>query len=239
MPAHVARRPAAATPRSARAARRQPWWRDRAAWRAAAGAGGRGSTCSSALLDSIAWVGGARGAAHADLVAAHTPRSVIDRLFPLDFRERSYSAPLAAVEFYGDARAALPRPPSARHRHPRPRRAAADAQGRARRAAHRRLLEPASSSRWRCRRHERRLLRPARRRRGVLRHQHAVLDPHPAAAHRPGHGARPRHAAGLRRARHHQLGRLRARRARRDAQAARARLRRRGARARRQPTGAS
>jgi peptide/nickel transport system permease protein len=53
------------------------------------------------LLDSVAWVGGGRGGAHADLVAVHTPRSLVDRLFPLDFRERSYSAPLAAVEFYG------------------------------------------------------------------------------------------------------------------------------------------
>ena len=53
------------------------------------------------LLDSVAWVGGGRGAAHADLVAAYTPRTIVDRFFPLDFRERSYSAPLAKVEFYG------------------------------------------------------------------------------------------------------------------------------------------
>ncbi|MBX3027006.1 ABC transporter permease [bacterium] len=53
------------------------------------------------LLDSVAWIGGGRGAAHADLVAAHTPRTIIDRLFPLDFRERSYSAPLADRELYG------------------------------------------------------------------------------------------------------------------------------------------
>jgi len=51
-------------------------------------------------LDSITWVGGSRGTAPTDLVALQEPRSVIDRLFPPDFRERSYSAPLAAVEFY-------------------------------------------------------------------------------------------------------------------------------------------
>src|SRR5262245_10904089 len=43
------------------------------------------------VLDSIAWVG----------PASYERRSVIDRLFPADFRERSYSAPFAAVEFYG------------------------------------------------------------------------------------------------------------------------------------------
>jgi peptide/nickel transport system permease protein len=47
-----------------------------------------------ALGDSVAWIGGA------DPVR---PRSVIDRLFPLDFQERSYSAPLAKTDFVGDA----------------------------------------------------------------------------------------------------------------------------------------
>jgi peptide/nickel transport system permease protein len=47
-----------------------------------------------ALLDSVAWVGGG---------TLRRPRSVVDRLFPADFQERSYSAPLAAVEFYGAA----------------------------------------------------------------------------------------------------------------------------------------
>jgi len=89
-----------------RRARRDPRWRELAAqlwrrrrWALLAAA----AYIAVGLLDSIAWVGGARGAAHADLVAIHTPRSVIDRLFPLDFRERSYSAPLAAVELYGGA----------------------------------------------------------------------------------------------------------------------------------------
>ena len=54
-------------------------------------------------LDSIAWVGGAETAPAGDLVARFEPRSVVDRLFPPDFRERSYSAPLAGVEFYGGA----------------------------------------------------------------------------------------------------------------------------------------
>jgi len=44
-----------------------------------------------ALADSIAWVGGA------DPVR---PRSLVDRLFPIDFQERSYSAPLADSLFY-------------------------------------------------------------------------------------------------------------------------------------------
>jgi peptide/nickel transport system permease protein len=52
-----------------------------------------------ALLDSISWVGGME--AGEDVVAAHEAKSVIDRLFA-DSKERSYSAPLAAVEFYGE-----------------------------------------------------------------------------------------------------------------------------------------
>lgn len=86
--------------------RRDPRWRDLAAqlWRRR-----RWAVCAATLyllvglLDSVAWVGGGRGGAHADLVAAHAPRTMVDRFFPLDFRERSYSAPLAAVEFYGGA----------------------------------------------------------------------------------------------------------------------------------------
>jgi peptide/nickel transport system permease protein len=49
-----------------------------------------------ALLDSVAWVGGAGEAA--DVVAAHEPRSVVDRAFA-GLREASYSAPFAEVEF--------------------------------------------------------------------------------------------------------------------------------------------
>jgi peptide/nickel transport system permease protein len=50
-----------------------------------------------ALLDSIAWIGGA-----GEGVAAYQPRSIIDRIFQPDtFKEASYSAPLAGKAFYG------------------------------------------------------------------------------------------------------------------------------------------
>ncbi len=57
------------------------------------------------LCDSVAWVGGGVGQ---DVVAQQQPRTLIDRVFPDDFRERSYSAPLADAEFYGGE--ALERP---------------------------------------------------------------------------------------------------------------------------------
>jgi len=44
-----------------------------------------------AMLDSFAWVGGG------DIAR---PQTIIDRFFPDDFQERSYSAPLATTEFY-------------------------------------------------------------------------------------------------------------------------------------------
>jgi len=47
-----------------------------------------------ALGDSVAWIGGAD---------AVRPRSVVDRFFPIDFQERSYSAPLATTDYIGDA----------------------------------------------------------------------------------------------------------------------------------------
>jgi peptide/nickel transport system permease protein len=52
------------------------------------------------LGDSVAWVGGSTDAA--DSVAAHEAKSLVDRAFS-GTRERSYSAPLAKKEFYGDA----------------------------------------------------------------------------------------------------------------------------------------
>jgi peptide/nickel transport system permease protein len=61
-----------------------------------------------ALLDAVSWISGAPGDAGADVVAASSPRSLVDRLFPEDFRERSYSAPLAELEFYGGAALAHP-----------------------------------------------------------------------------------------------------------------------------------
>jgi len=51
-----------------------------------------------ALGDTVAWVGAAAEPAG----GFREPRSLVDRLFPGDFRERSYSAPLARVEFYGE-----------------------------------------------------------------------------------------------------------------------------------------
>jgi len=53
-----------------------------------------------ALLDSVAWVGGVEGGE--DAVARYKAQSILDRLFS-NSDERSYSAPLAAVEFYGGA----------------------------------------------------------------------------------------------------------------------------------------
>ncbi len=52
-----------------------------------------------ALLDSIAWVD---MPSEADALTSGKPRTVIDRIFrPEAFKEASYSAPLADVEFYG------------------------------------------------------------------------------------------------------------------------------------------
>lgn len=62
-----------------------------------------------ALLESVRWPSAHEpGGGGGDAVARFEARSVIDRLFPDDFRERSYSAPLATVEFYGGAALAHP-----------------------------------------------------------------------------------------------------------------------------------
>ncbi len=53
-----------------------------------------------ALLDSVAWVGGAQ--VGEDVVAARKAQSVVDRAF-LGTQEKSYSAPFARAEFYGGA----------------------------------------------------------------------------------------------------------------------------------------
>jgi peptide/nickel transport system permease protein len=45
------------------------------------------------LLDAIAWVD----------AGVNRPRSLVDRAFPADFQERSYSAPLASHDLYGKA----------------------------------------------------------------------------------------------------------------------------------------
>jgi peptide/nickel transport system permease protein len=55
-----------------------------------------------ALLDSVAWIGGGKVEEKGNVLARHQPRSVVDRMFREDFKERSYSAPFAKAEFYGD-----------------------------------------------------------------------------------------------------------------------------------------
>jgi peptide/nickel transport system permease protein len=54
-----------------------------------------------AVLDSISWTGGREG-------ELQQPRTVVDRMFPPDFQERSYSAPLAGTSFYGNLPLAYP-----------------------------------------------------------------------------------------------------------------------------------
>lgn len=61
-----------------------------------------------AVLDSIAWIGGVPDRAAGDRALLSEPRSAIDRLFPIDFQERSYSAPLAETELYGGVRLRYP-----------------------------------------------------------------------------------------------------------------------------------
>jgi peptide/nickel transport system permease protein len=55
------------------------------------------------LLDAVSWPDRLPAAGPGAPVAHSAPRSVIDRVFPADFQERSYSAPMASVEFYGGA----------------------------------------------------------------------------------------------------------------------------------------
>ena len=61
-----------------------------------------------ALLESLRWQSAPGAAVGGDAVARFEARSVVDRLFPDDFREKSYSAPLADAEFYGGAPLAHP-----------------------------------------------------------------------------------------------------------------------------------
>jgi peptide/nickel transport system permease protein len=51
------------------------------------------------LGDSVAWIGG--GQVGADTVAGHEPKTLLDRAFG-DRKEKSYSAPFASAEFYGN-----------------------------------------------------------------------------------------------------------------------------------------
>lgn len=63
-----------------------------------------------AVLDSIAWRDSTTAAERAARgVAASKPRSIIDRMFPREFTEKAYSAPLAAHTFYGDEPLRFPR----------------------------------------------------------------------------------------------------------------------------------
>lgn len=58
-----------------------------------------------ALLDSVAWVGGGAEPEDPGAPPRHEARTIVDRVFErtgLDEPERSYSAPLADAEFYGD-----------------------------------------------------------------------------------------------------------------------------------------
>jgi peptide/nickel transport system permease protein len=84
----------------ARAVARSRFWRESAVelWRRRRAAiVAVGVFVLIALLDSIAWIGGA-----GEGVAAYQPRSIIDRIFKPDtFKEASYSAPLASKAFYG------------------------------------------------------------------------------------------------------------------------------------------
>src|SRR6185295_9606972 len=85
--------------------RTSPYWRERLAAiarRAPIASIAVAFYLAVALLDSVAW----RDPVAPGAVAV--PRSVIDRFFPADFAERSYSAPLASVEFYGEAPLAHP-----------------------------------------------------------------------------------------------------------------------------------
>ncbi len=82
------------------AAARSPLWRDAARdlWRRRSVALVAVSIyVLVALLDSFAWVGGN------ERVGVQKPRTIIDRMFPADFQERSYSKPLAGTELYGGA----------------------------------------------------------------------------------------------------------------------------------------
>jgi len=79
---------------------RSPLWREaaRELWRRrSVSLAAVGIYVVIALLDSFAWIGGNEG------IGVQRPRTVIDRFFPADFQERSYSAPLARVELYGGA----------------------------------------------------------------------------------------------------------------------------------------
>jgi len=94
---------------SARMLRRSDLWRAAARdllWRRPIALATIGAFVAIALLDSIAWVGG--GGGDASTLEENRPRSIVDRMFAIDFKEKSYSAPLADAEFYGGSPLAHP-----------------------------------------------------------------------------------------------------------------------------------
>ncbi len=52
-------------------------------------------------LDSVSWIDSTEGEGARAAGLVGEPRSIVDRLFPPDFQEASYSAPLASFELYG------------------------------------------------------------------------------------------------------------------------------------------
>jgi len=76
------------------------WLRRRPRWRHAAQSLWQRRPVALAILALYALVGVLDSLAWTDESSPHHARSVVDRVFPADFRERSYSAPLAQVEFY-------------------------------------------------------------------------------------------------------------------------------------------
>jgi peptide/nickel transport system permease protein len=80
--------------------RRSPFWRERLkeiARRRPLALAAIGLYLAVALLDGVAWRDARDGPGLAE------PRSALERLFPADFREASYSRPFATGEFYGGA----------------------------------------------------------------------------------------------------------------------------------------
>jgi len=80
--------------------RRSPFWSERlaeVAWRRPLALAVIAGFAAVAALDTVSWRGAPEGAGLTE------PRSALVRVFPDEFREASYSAPFADVEFYGGA----------------------------------------------------------------------------------------------------------------------------------------
>jgi len=97
---------AAAAAAGAARVRRSPFWRERlaeVARRRPLALAVIAGFLAVALLDGVSWRD-RRG----DGAGLGEPRSALERAFPPEFREASYSAPFAGVEFYGGAPLAHP-----------------------------------------------------------------------------------------------------------------------------------